>query len=405
MYIARQPIFKTNLEVFGYELLFRASEKDTVFGGASSAQATASVMTGVYESGIDTITNGKKAFVNFDGNLLRGEYPELLSPDFLVIEVLEDVIVDEELIEKIAHIKSKGYKIALDDFVEDPEKYPLMPYADIIKYDLILTPLEKIKPVIDSGILKGKILLAEKIESEDIFLKARDMGFKLFQGFFFSKPSIVMRSSMRKTPKVQYLRIINELQEEEPSYQHIAEIVEQDVDLAYRLMRIVSTRAGDDLVYSIKRALTYMGLKEIEKWINILMIQDLGSHKPKELTSLSLVRSKFAEQLAKDSVLKHNKFEASMLGLFSTLDAMLDEQMSEALEDISIPESIKLALLEKKGDLSPLYELILSYEMANFESAAQYAKTLNIDNHPLDNYYMESIKWADKIMKTLDYKD
>ena len=394
MFIARQPIFSKTMEVFGYELLFRSGSDSKGFDGVSSSHATASVIGGLFEAGIDRIVDNKRAFINFDASFISSDLPELIESHRLIIEVLEDVTVDDILLDRIKELKQKGYRIALDDFVEDYDAYPLVPLADIIKYDLIATPLDTIKKEVIKAKKQNKLLLAEKIETEAEFNQAKDMGFDLFQGYFFSKPSIVGKPNSKSTTKIQYGRIISELKKEEPSYQLLAEIIEKDVNLAYRLMRIISTRSGDDLVYSIKRALTYLGLKEIERWINILMIQDLGENKPKELMILSLVRTKFAEMIAAKAKLSKLKHEASMMGLFSTIDAMLDQTMAVALEDVSLPQSIIDSLVKNEGVLMPIYNLVIAYEKGDWEKAEFLAYNMQLSEDSLFDAYMDAVNWS-----------
>ena len=319
-------------------------------------------------------------------------------------EVLEDVIVDAQLIDRLTSLKQKGYRIALDDFEADYDAYPLVPLADIIKYDLMTTPLHSIVGEVKTALNQNKVLLAEKVETEAEFIEAKKMGFTLFQGFFFSKPSIIGKANHKANTKAQYSRIISELVKEEPSYQILAEIIEKDVNLAYRVMRIISNRAGDDLVYSIKRALTYMGLKEIERWINILMMQDLGSHKPKELMILSLVRTKFAEAIAVHANLKKYKYEASMMGLFSTIDAMLDQNMSDALEGISLPKSIKDSLIEHEGILMPIFNLVNAYEHGDWEKSNALVQSLKLNEEDLFESYMDAVKWARETVRLMYLK-
>ena len=402
MYIARQPIFNDQLEVYGYELLYRSDTKATGFGDANATHATATVIGGLFESGMEDIVGDKRAFINFDASFLHSDLPEIIDSSRLIIEVLEDVKVNEALLKRIIALKEKGYKVALDDFIESYHEYPLVPYADIIKYDLMATPLESIRSEVVHALSQNKILLAEKIETKEVFETAKAMGFKLFQGYFFSRPSIVGKSSAKRFAKSNYLQLLTEVKKEEPSYQALAEIVERDAQMAHRLMRIINTRAGDDLIYSIKKALTYLGLKELERWVNILMIQDLSCSKPKALMELSLVRTKFSEQIAQHSVFKKVKYEASMLGLFSTIDAMLDESMAEAMEGVALPQSILDALVNESGDLYPVFELIKAYEAADFLRAEEIAKTIELDSDLLFDYYKKALHWAGEIIALME---
>ncbi len=178
----------------------------------------------------------------------------------------------------------------------------------------------------------------------------------------------------------------------------LAEIVEKDIRLAYRLMKVISTRAGDDLIYSIKRALTYMGLKELERWVSIMMLRDLNEHKPQELMRLALVRTKFSELIAKHGNLSKIKHEASMMGLFSTIDAMLDQSMTEALEGISLPKSVSDALLLNQGALEPIFTVIQDYEKGDWNATKVLAEQLGITVEDLSENYRTALGWAREII-------
>ncbi len=399
MYIARQPIFDKDKRLYGYELLFRNKQESKLFSKeVSSTVATATVIDGLFEAGIDNIVDGKRAFVNFDYEFLMSEAIELINPDTLIVEVLEDVVVDEILLERVKYLKSKGYKIALDDFVEDYKDYLLTPVADIIKYDLMETPLKEIKKDVELALRDKKTLLAEKIETNEEFLLAQKMGFHLFQGYFFFKPSIITRANDKKSLKGQYCRILQELHKDEPSYQNLAEIIETDINLAYRFMRVVSHKQTEEPIYSIKSSLVYMGLKELERWINVLMLRELSSDKPMAIMSLSLVRAKFSEYISDNSIYRKRKLEISIMCLLSVLDAILDMPMNEALEDLSLSEDVKEALVNRTGNLSPIFELVCAYEGADWEKVNKLSSEIGLDKDVIMDGYFEALKWASEIM-------
>jgi len=398
VFIARQPIFNQQLEVFGYELLFRLNQQSTQFGGISSQGATATVITGLFESGLDNIIEDKFAFINFDAIFIHSDALELIKPERMIVEMLENIKIDRVLMDRLKELKNLGYKIALDDFFEDYQHYPLIPLADIIKYDLLITPLETITHDIQTALAQGKTLLAEKVETEEEFLKAKAMGFQLFQGYFFSKPSIAGRSCDKTPSKLQYIRLVAEMKKEDPSFETLSELIEQDVTLSYRLMRMASFQTGGDLVSSIKFALTYIGLKEIERWINIIMLQDLGNDKPQELMKISLIRSKFAESMAKRAGMTGFQHTASMMGLFSILDAILDQTMEEALTGIALPPSILETLIYHKGLLHPIYELMLAYEKGDWLLTEKISSDLKIDHSDLYKDYRSAIQWANEVV-------
>ncbi|KAF5088315.1 EAL and HDOD domain-containing protein [Acetobacterium wieringae] len=399
MFIARQPIFNVDLDVYGYELLFRLNSQSSQFGGISSQGATAAVLTGLYEAGIENIIEDKRAFINFDEIFIHSDALELIKPDQMVVEMLEKIKIDDSLIERIRSIREKGYRIALDDFEEAFQSYPLSPLADIIKYDLMATPLATVASDAAAALAQGKVLLAEKVETRDEFLQACDMGFTLFQGYFFSKPVIASQSVNKSPTKFQYFRLIEELKKEDPSYDALAELIQQDVTLAYRVMRMASVRSNHDLVSSIRYALTYMGLNEIERWFNILMLQDLGQEKPAELMKIALIRSRFAQTLAKRALMTYNaQHGAAMMGLFSVLDGILDQTMDEALAGIALPPAIPDALIKGEGVLYPIYQLMLAYEKGDWATTLKRSQELKIEEYILYHDYREAIAWANEII-------
>lgn len=356
------------------------------------------MIDGLFESGIDSIVDGKRAFVNFDYEFLMSEAVELINPSTLIIEVLEDVVVDEFLLDRIKYLKSKGYKIALDDFVQDYRSYLLAPISDIIKYDLMETPLEEITRDVELALKDKKILLAEKIETNEEFLLAKKMGFHLFQGYFFLKPSIISKSNDKKSLKGQYCRILQELHKEEPSYQSLAEIIETDINLAYRFVRVASNKNTEEPIYSIKNSLVYMGLREIERWINVLMLRDLSSDKPIEIVNLSLVRAKFSEYISEHSCYQDRKLEISIMCLLSMIDAILDIPMEEALDGLLLSEDVKEALISCSGQLAPIFELVCAYESADWKKVNNMSCKIGLNDDLIMDGYLESLRWASEIM-------
>lgn len=401
MFIARQPIFNRSMKVYGYELLYRDSKESKTFKNSHSAErATATVLGGLFELGINSISNNKISFVNFNYDFLLSDSIELINPENLIIEILEDTHVDNKLIKRLKDLKQKGYKIALDDFVESYEDFPLVPLADIIKYDIIATPLESIGCEVNRANRDRKILLAEKVETKEEYDLAKNMGFHLFQGYFFDKPIIIGKSNDKKSIKFSYIKLITELNKPEPSYDRMAEIIRRDVNMSYRLLSLVKQNNPEskDALYTIKESLVYMGLRQIERWLNILMLQDLSTDKPVELTRTSIIRSKFGESVAKESRLKSRSAEIYTMLLFSTLDAILDQPMEKALEDISITEDMRNALIYWKGDLSPMLNLIYAYERGEWIKVRLLCEDLNIQENQVTENYIKALEYSDEIM-------
>ncbi len=398
MFIARQPIFDRVKKVYGYELLFRAGENSLIYSDSSAENSTATVLGGLFELGIEKIVGNSKAFVNFDYNFLMSEAIELINPEKMVLEILENTKADDKLIKRVKELKKIGYKTALDDFEEDIDEYPLVDHVDIIKYDLIVTPLSTIEYQVKKALKRKKILLAEKIETEEEFEVAKKMGFHLFQGYFFSKPQIVGGVKNRITANQVYQRLFVEINKEEPSFGKLAEIIQTDVNMAYKVLKLIHHRKGENEKTTIKRAIANIGLREMERWIHVLMMQDIASDKPPELIRLSLLRSKFGELIAMDSKFKNYKYDVSLMMLFSVLDAITGLTMNEALEGVSVSDDVKEALINKTGPFKNIYEIVINYELGNWEKLFELASAIKIKSENIFMFYVQAINWSNGVM-------
>jgi c-di-GMP-related signal transduction protein len=235
-HVARQPIFDIRKKISGYELLFRdqtARYNPNVDGDV----ATSTVLANSYFSiGMDSLVGDKKSFINFTQSLLQQKYPLLLPKEATVIEILENVQPTPKLISACMEMARKGYTFALDDFTYAPELQPLIELAHIIKFDFRLTSAE----IIQDYLRKIKrqdnlILLAEKIETHEEFQQALDMGFNLFQGFFFCKPELISGKEILGN-QLALLQIMAAVNRPEFDIGEIETLIAPDVSLAYKLL-------------------------------------------------------------------------------------------------------------------------------------------------------------------------
>src|SRR5208283_1617606 len=215
VYVARQPILDRKKSLFAYELLFRdglANYMPNIDGDTATSKLLSSSFLTI---GIDKITFGKRAFVNFTQNLLETDIPLMFPKETTVVEILEDVNPTALVTEACRKLSAKGYSLALDDFVFKLELTPLIELADIIKIDFRATSYSEIKLILHKFGTKKIKFLAEKVETNEEFKDALNMGFEFFQGFFFSKPEIVKGKEISGS-QMQYLNFMIEISK--PNY-------------------------------------------------------------------------------------------------------------------------------------------------------------------------------------------
>lgn len=276
VYLARQPIFDNCNNSYGYELLYRDSEKNSFNTSVDGTQSTKSLLVDTITSfGVSNVTEGKYAFVNFTKELLLEEMPLLLDPGKFVVEILEDVTVDSKLLKVLDKLKSKGYVLAMDDYDGNEQVLEIIPYADIIKVDLTLLDREQRRVVAQKLLPLGKRLLAEKVETEEDYYDAIDNGYTLFQGYYFAKPKLLSKSVAQVSSGTP-MRILKMLQNEEPDFDCICKLIKQDVNITYKLLTKANTAEyyrGNEIT-SVEHALVQFGLKELKRWVTLMVMRE-----------------------------------------------------------------------------------------------------------------------------------
>lgn len=398
IYVARQPIFDIRKCIFGYELLFR-SDMANYFPEIEESSATSKLLSNSFFTiGIEKLTGSNLAFINFTHDLLLKNLPLMFSQDRLVVEILEDVQPNKEIIEVCQEIALNGYIIVLDDFFYKPSLEPLIEVADIIKIDVKATPLGEVEDIVKKMTMRGVDLLAEKVETHDEFNKALQMGFRYFQGFFFSKPE-VLKGKLISTPQMHLLEIMAEVNKENFGFDKLEKMIVRDASISYKLMRLINSafyrRAKE--ISSIRQAIIMIGETGIRRFLSLIAMAGLADNKPDELIRGSLVRAKFCELLGDRSGSSAEPSELFTLGLFSLIDAIMDDSMENLMAQIPLSSKLKEALISKNGDLSNYLTLVESYERGNWDEIKKATDTMGIDEDDLPRQYMESLSWADSL--------
>lgn len=395
IFVARQPIFDRRQKVFGYELLFRSSTQN-FFDFSDGNRATADVINNTFFAiGLNEITGGKRAFINFTQKLLIDELPTLLPQDQIAVEILETVEPTPEVIEACARLKQKGYMLVLDDFYLRPNYAPLIQMADIIKVDFLATDAPIRKALVDR--LGGNNLrfLAEKVETSEDFQQGLDMGYSFFQGYYFSKPVVITGKEI-PINHITNLELLQELSQPEPDFDRIEGIIKRDLAFSYNVLKLVNSAAFGltNRVESLKHALVMLGIRETRKLVSISMLRQIGKNKPEELLTCSIIRGRFCELIAPKVGLDDMRTDMFLMGLFSVIDALLDRPMQSILQELPISEKVKNALLGNSGGIRLILDLVIAYERGVWEKVNPLIKALGLRAEEAPEIYFQSLSWA-----------
>lgn len=394
VFVARQPIFDINKKIYAYELLFRSGESNG-FPDIDGETATTSLLSSSFFTvGIDKIGAGKLVFINFTEELLLNETPQLFPPDKMVVEILEDVSPGPEIVSACQVLKDKGYSLALDDFVYSKQFEELLHLSNIIKIDFRLTPVETLGEMVETLKQYNCKLLAEKVETYDEFHQAVELGFDYFQGYFFSKPEVLKNKDLSSS-QGGMLRLISKINTEEFDVESLAGLVAQDVSITYKLLKYINSSHFSRLqpLTSIRQAITFLGENGFKMFVSLIATSKLSENKPEELIRTSIIRARFLEQIG--SQLKKDSSELFLLGLFMSIDAMLDQSIENVIGKMPLSDSLKEALVSRTGELYVFVRLVESYEAGKWVAFRFAQKKLGLTDNLITKFYVDALAWAD----------
>lgn len=408
IFIGRQPIFNLHEQIVAYELLYRNKDSNS-FPMVDSDVATVNVLINSFINiGIDEVTKGSPCFVNFTENLLMGSLTDYLEPTKVIIEILEDVPITKKLISRIQELKSKGFKIALDDFVLDESVHiydELFMYIDYIKVDFLLSPL------LERMAVENKVktqfphikLLAEKVETRNQFDVAKHSGYVLFQGYFFEQPQVI-KSTDIPANTLQYLHIISLLRDYEPDIDEIAESIERDISLSYKLLQLInkSTKRSKSKIRTIKQGVLMLGLAELRRWIYLLMMKENNIYGESdvfdELMRRSLFRAKVCEEVAKLNA-KQNYSEYFLIGLFSLIDSLLRRPMNSILQKLPFSEELAETISGGKTAMSPYLAFSVALSKVEWDKVEKYGAQLGLSEQQILEIQTKADEWVEETFK------
>jgi len=395
-YVARQPILDRRGRTYGYELLYRESLENAVPLLFSEEKASLKVLVDAFlHFGVQELTFGKRAFINFTEKLLFQGIPKYFRPNHLVIEILERIPFSTELEEVCRELYKQGYALALDDFRRESPLARLIPYVRYIKVDFRDTPPEEIISLAKE-LKNGHYLVAEKVETPEEFEWARELGFHLFQGFYFARPKVL---SQREIPvsKKNYLHLLKLLQSPEDNLEEITEIIKVEPSLSLKLLRYINSAffAFPQKIRSIKQAAILLGKSGLRKWGSLVTLFLLAADQPPELIIQSIARAEFMKLLSQRLGLEDQAEDAFLAGLFSLLEAITEQPLPVILQELTLEDDIRKALLGEPGLFTPLLLMVKAYEQGDWDNLQQLlAEFAPFLRKVLPEIYQEALRFA-----------
>jgi EAL and modified HD-GYP domain-containing signal transduction protein len=391
IFLGRQPIFRADQSLYGFELLFRAAETSTQADFAQADAASAQVMINLFgELGVKEVVGSHKAFINLTEGLLTSKNRPFFPKDQVVIEVLEDASVSSALLSSLKALREHGYRLALDDYIFNPELAELEAYADIIKVDILQVGPKQLQTHAARLKSQGVRLLAEKVETREQFEFCQRLGFDFYQGYFFAKPQLVKGKTLSAN-KLTLVQLLAQVNDPNVALQDLSRLISQDVNLSHKILRLTSTTAVGK-VESIHQAVLQFGLNRLQSWVSLLAMTQMDD-KPPELMRTALIRASFCEKIGRRlQGLPAETFFT--IGLFSVLDAMMDMALPDVLSQLNLDDRVMLALLDYEGEAGRTLKAALAIEQGNIN----FERPGDLTPGWLSQRYLEAMAYANGVM-------
>ena len=400
MLLALIPLFDENMAVTAYSVF---SQKDNFFldpmmlgtrqhDGAAAIEGLELIRT----MGIETLSEEKEIFVPVSNVSVFSDVEEQCdAPHDRIVFLIDNTIPPVDMyIKRLKELKEKQYKVAVRKLaVSDFENYrEILKLVDYVFLDNRRVAIEKAK-IYFSKLFPNIKLCAGGIDSMEVFEALKNIGgYQLYEGGFYRVP--VTKGSHEVAPlKVNYIELLNVVNNENFELTAAADIIGRDTALTISLLKMVNRMTVNSGITTIRHAAAMLGQKELRKWINTAVVNEMYADKPSEVTRLSLLRAKFAEFLAPVFGLRDKTEELFLMGLFSVLDVILEKSMEDALEMVKVASEIKDALINGSGKLSPILNIMQQYENANWQEVSRLLLLAKIDVDLVNDAYKNSLRW------------
>ena len=395
VYIARQPIFDTQSNIYAYELLYRSGMNNWYQADDDDVASLSVLSNSAFVFGMESMIGSGKAFVNFTRGALLNDYARVFPAQKLVVEVLEGVEVDADVRAACIRLKNEGYTLALDDWDPNGATGSLVDLADIIKIDFPMFDRDMRRQLGEQLTKRGITLLAEKVETDDDAQQARDFGYKYVQGYFYARPEIKVgaRSSGFKPHRLQLLGVLNG---SDPDLDKIEELLRHDPALSFQIISYLNSASFGlrSRVTSIRQAISLLGQSGIRTWATVVILADAGSDRPNELIVTSVARGRFCELAGRAAGLGARQHDLSLLGLFSMIDAIVGRELESTLEAVCLPADVAAAIRGEPGEFSDLLSLARAYERADWPNVAQLVERVGLPLADVPSIYLDAVEWG-----------
>ena len=407
-FIVAIPFFDSDMSVSAYRLNSRSGQKllGMLVDEMSMSDAVLSPGLDLVKTlGVEPLTGGLPLFIDINEYHLLMRIPVVLDiePEMLVCVLPNGINPDAAVLEKCRELQELGFKLASDGLLDGHTKNPLFEYIDYLIIDITDFTIDNKFNTTIKALSQLKKIVLSNIPEMETFDQLVGLPNTLYCGSFFSQP--ITKGAAKISPiKINALTLLKRLNEEDFDLGDIADTIEHDPSLSISLLRFINT-VMPRKIESIRNAVAILGQKEVKRWATAAISIQLADDKPSEISKLSLIRARFAENLSKAFEMGVFAPSLFMMGLFSLLDVILERPMEEAVKEVALDEGVRAALMDHSGDFYKVLEFIHAYEHANWDEIAIHMVTYNLDLEEVTTAFVDALVWYKALLDAIDVED
>nr|MCR5355769.1 HDOD domain-containing protein [Lachnospiraceae bacterium] len=356
------PLFDENMSVKAYSLFTQKANylmNPTFLGtGINDGAGHITGLEIINSIGIESLTADSDIFVPVTNvSLFTAIDEQCDAPHNRIVILIDRNVKPEDMyVNRIRELKAMGYKFAIRKLaVPDFEPYrSILSLMDYILLDHKKIVIDKAK-IYFTKVYPDIKLIAGNISDQETFDQLKEQGgYQFYEGEFYRVP--ITKGSTDVAPvKINYIELLNTVNSSDFDLTKAADIIGRDTALVISLLEMVNHMAINSEITSIRHAAAMLGQRELKKWITTAVTKQLCDDKPSEVARVSLLRAKYAENLAPVFEQAGQSQELFMMGLFSVLDVILGKTMAESLEMLKVSKNISRALIDREGPYADVY--------------------------------------------------
>ncbi|MDR1245761.1 MAG: HDOD domain-containing protein [Clostridiales Family XIII bacterium] len=400
------PLFNENIAVEAY--FFRNRKGNDLLDGTGTSLFDGAMLSLPLEMlnlvSMEALTMGKPIFVPITKYMLMSCLEtQSHQPADKIIFLIDGSEIDDpgSYLGNIDRLRAFGYRFGIQKISDAEKMGSMLERCDFVFYDhRVFDHMSEVKTRITiTHKYKHITGVYTHINNMELFRELQGRYKGMFEGHFYRTP--LTKGKQDVSPlQVNLINLLNKVRDENFEFDEISDIIQKDPMLTVSLLRLVNSAyfALKEKVKTINQAVVMLGQTEIRKWITTAVARLLGADKPGEVTRLSLIRARFAEELSHKFGMEKESQSLFLMGLFSVLDAILDRPIDEALDMVHVSEDIRETLVDRTGKYSTVFQFILEYEAANWNVVSRLLILNDLETEDIYSAYINAMIWYNDIV-------